>query len=230
MGEQHLSDQARGELRGPAKPDVSLTRDLHPSGAALHQKVALKLSQNRQYAHHHLSGRGARVDVVHQRHELRAFALDLLHDLQEVKLRPGEAVQTIDGGLIPRPEQVEPAPKLGAIPFGSGRLLAEDVAIIHARLGQGLKLKRPILIRGGDAGVAEPASHRAETLCRISAFSHGLSARQVPCETVVQVAVQKLLSFWTVPSLVALSPCLCANPTAGASGTSIRTIPTFVIA
>src|SRR3954467_4927953 len=47
---------------------------------------------------------GARVDVVHHGHELRALALDLLHDLQEVKLGPGEAIQTIDGGLIPRPE------------------------------------------------------------------------------------------------------------------------------
>src|SRR3954464_5578950 len=32
MGEHHLSDEARGELRGPAKPDVPLTRDLPPSG------------------------------------------------------------------------------------------------------------------------------------------------------------------------------------------------------
>src|SRR5215210_1428772 len=36
-------------------------------------------------------------------------------------------------------------------------------------------------------------------LCRRSEFSHRLSARQVPCETVVQAAVQKLLSFWTTP-------------------------------
>ena len=37
----------RSELRGPAKPDVSLTRDPHPSGAPLHQQVALKLGQDR---------------------------------------------------------------------------------------------------------------------------------------------------------------------------------------
>ena len=43
-------------------------------------------SAGRQDAHHHLSGRGARVDVVHQRHELRALALDLFDDLKEVKL------------------------------------------------------------------------------------------------------------------------------------------------
>ena len=30
-------------------------------------------------------------------------------------------------------------------------------------------------------------------------FSHRLSARQVPSETVAQAAVQKLLSFWTTP-------------------------------
>jgi len=66
--------------------------------------------------------------------------------LQEVKLGPGEAIQAVDGGLIPRPEQVEHAPKLGAIPFGSGRLLAEDVAVIHTSLRQSLKLKGPILI------------------------------------------------------------------------------------
>jgi hypothetical protein len=44
-----------------------------------------------------------------------------------------------------------------------------------------------------------------------------------------QTAVHKLLSFWTTPSLVVLSPCLCANPTVDVGGTSIRTIPTFVI-
>src|SRR5215210_693034 len=102
-------------------------------------------------------------------------------------------VQAIDGGLIPRPEQVEHPPKLGALPFGSGRRLAKDVAVVHARLGEGLQLKRPVLIRGGHAGVAEPASHRAETPCRMSGFSYGLSARQVPCETVAQAAVQKSL-------------------------------------
>src|SRR3954453_20797718 len=78
--------------------------------------------------------------------ELRALALDLLHDLQEVKLGPGEAIQAVDGGLIPRPELVEHSPKLTAIPFGSGRLLAKDVAVVHARLGQGLKLKRPVIV------------------------------------------------------------------------------------
>src|SRR5215210_8738472 len=45
-------------------------------------------------------------------------------------------------------------------------------------------------------------------LCGMSAFSHELSARQVPSVIMVQVAVQKLLSFWTAPSLIALSPCL----------------------
>ena len=30
-------------------------------------------------------------------------------------------VQAIDGGLIPWPEQVEHPPKLGSVPFGSGR-------------------------------------------------------------------------------------------------------------
>src|SRR5215207_8683853 len=64
----------------------------------------------------------------------------------------------------------------------------------------------------------------------MSDFSHGIFARQVPSETLVQAAVQKLLSFWTGPSLVALSPCLRGDPTAGAGGTSIRTIPTFIIA
>src|SRR4051812_3484189 len=34
-------------------------------------------------------------------------------------------------------------------------------------------------------------------LCGMSAFSRGLFARQVPSETMVQVAVQKSLSFWT---------------------------------
>src|SRR3954447_12366758 len=142
------------------------------------------------------------------------FALDLLHDLQEVKLGPGEAVQAVDGGLIPRPEQVEHPPKLGAIPFGSGRLLPKDVTVVHASLGQRLKLKRPVLIRGGDARIAEPASHRAETPCRMSDFSHGLFARQVPSETIARTAVHKLLSFWTTPSLVALSPCRGDDPTA----------------
>src|SRR5215210_6648035 len=52
----------------------------------------------------------------------------------------------------------------------------------------------------------------------MSAFSHELFARQVPSVTVVWSAVQKLLSFWMVPSLVALSPCLCANPTGRARG------------
>ena len=33
----------------------------------------------------------------------------------------------------------------------------------------------------------------------MSDFSHGLFARQVPCETVARTAVQKLLSFWTTP-------------------------------
>src|SRR3954469_18937954 len=100
---------------------------------------------------------------------------------------------------------------------------AKDVAIIHARLGQGLQLKRPVLIRGGDARITEPASHRPKTPCRMSGFSHGLFARQVPCETVVQTAR-------TAPSLVALSACLRNDPMAGAGGTSIRTIPTFIIA
>src|SRR3954471_22814972 len=103
---------------------------------------------------------------IRDRKELCAPALDLLHDLQEVKLGSGKAVQAIDGGLIPRPEQVEHPPKLGSVTFGSGRLLAKDVAVVHARLGQGLQLKRPVLIRGGDAGVAEPASHRAKTSVR----------------------------------------------------------------
>src|SRR4051795_7503238 len=44
--------------------------------------------------------------------------------------------------------------------------VAEDVTVVHPRLGQRLKLKRPVLIRGGDAGVSEPASHRAETSVR----------------------------------------------------------------
>ena len=44
----------------------------------------------------------------------------------------------VDNDLIPRPEEVEHAPKLGAIPFGSRRLLAKDVAVVHARLDQGL--------------------------------------------------------------------------------------------
>ena len=45
-----------------------------------------------------------------------------------------------DGGLIPWPEQVEHPPKLGALPVRSRRLLAKDVAVVHARLGQGLQL------------------------------------------------------------------------------------------
>src|SRR3954447_9646419 len=125
------------------------------------------------------------------------FALDLLHDLQEVKLGPGEAVQAVDGGLIPRPEQVEHPPKLGAIPFGSGRLLPKDVAVVHARLGQRLKLKRPVLIRGGDARISEPASHHAETSVQNVSVLARVFARQVPPETMVQAAVQRLLSFWT---------------------------------
>src|SRR5215208_2010304 len=88
---------------GPAKPDLPLTRDLHPSGAPLHQQVALKLGQDRQDTHHHLSSCRARVDVVHQRHEFCARALDLLHDLQQVKLGPGEAIQAVDNDLIPWP-------------------------------------------------------------------------------------------------------------------------------
>ena len=52
----------------------------------------------------------------------------------------------------------------------------------------------------------------------MSGFSYGLFARQVPSVTVVQAAVQKLLSFWTAPLLVALSPCLRNDPTAGAGG------------
>src|SRR5215203_307975 len=56
-----------------------------------------------------------------------------------------------------------PPPAAGALLVSSGRLLAEDVAVVHARLGQRLKLKRPVLIRGGDAGVPEPASQRAKT-------------------------------------------------------------------
>src|SRR5215204_163492 len=86
-----------------------------------------------------------------------------------------------------------PPPAAGALPVRSGRLLAKDVTVVHARLGEGLQLKGPVLIRGGHARVSEPASHRAETPCRRSEFSHWLSARQVPCETVVQTAVQKSL-------------------------------------
>src|SRR5215213_741951 len=52
----------------------------------------------------------------------------------------------------------------------------------------------------------------------MSEFSHGLFARQVPSVTMVRAAVQKLRSFWTDPSLVALSPCLRNDPTAGGSG------------
>src|SRR3954447_16341331 len=85
---------------------------------------------------------------------------------------------------------------------------------------QRFKLKRPVLIRGGGAGVSEPASHGAETLCGMSEFSHALFARQLPCETVVRAAVQKLLRFWTAPSLVALSPCLGDDPAAGAVGSA----------
>src|SRR4051794_16261730 len=47
-------------------------------------------------------------------------------------------------------------------------------------------------------------------------FSHGFFGRQVPSVTMVQTAVQKPLSFWTAPSLVALSPCLRDDPTGGA--------------
>jgi hypothetical protein len=72
--------------------DLPLTCDLHPSGAPLHQQVALELGQDGQDADHHLPGRGARVDVVPQGHELRALALDLLDDLQEVKLGPRKAI------------------------------------------------------------------------------------------------------------------------------------------
>jgi len=46
---------------------------------------------------------------------------------------------------------------------------------------------------------ASKMSGRFSTMCRIPAFSHGLFARQVPSETMVQMAVQKLLSFWTAP-------------------------------
>src|SRR3954447_9966852 len=91
-------------------------------------------------------------------------------------------------------------------------------AVVHARLGQRLKLKGPVLIRGGDAGVAEPASHRAKSPCRMPAFSHGLFAHQASSKTLVQAAVQKLLSFWTVPSLVALPLCL---PVQGRTGWSL---------
>src|SRR5829696_4850780 len=87
-------------------------------------------------------------------------------------------LSTVDGGLIPRPELVEHPPKLGALPVSSGRFLAEDVAVVHARLGHRLKLKRSVLVRGGDAGVAEPASYRPKTPCGKSVYSHGLSARQ----------------------------------------------------
>src|SRR5215207_7018969 len=87
---------------------------------------------------------------------------------------PNAGTKHVDGGLIPRPEQVEHPPKLGAIPFGPGRLLAKDVAVVHARLRQRLQLKRPVLIRGGDAGVAEPASHRAKTSVRnVSVLARG---------------------------------------------------------
>jgi hypothetical protein len=86
--------------------------------------------------------------------------------VQQVKLGPGEAIQPVDNDLIPLPEEVEHPPKFGALLVRSGRFLAKDVAVVQARLGQGLKLKRPILIRGGDAGVAEPASHRAKTSVR----------------------------------------------------------------
>ena len=65
-----------------------------------------------------------------------------------VKLRPRKPIQAIDRDLTPCSEVVEHPPKLdsGSVPFGSGRLLAEDVAVIHARLGQGLKLKRPVIV------------------------------------------------------------------------------------
>jgi hypothetical protein len=43
---QRTVERTRGELRGPAKPDIPLSRDLHPSGAPLHQKVALELGQD----------------------------------------------------------------------------------------------------------------------------------------------------------------------------------------
>jgi hypothetical protein len=53
---------------------------------------------------------------------------------------------TVDNDLIPRPELVEHPPKLGSVTFGSGRLLAKDIAVVHARLRQRLKLKRPVLV------------------------------------------------------------------------------------
>src|SRR4051794_8163828 len=63
----------------------------------------------------------------------------------------------------------------------------------------------------------------------MSAFSHGLFARQVPCETVAQTAVQKLLSFCTAPSLVALSPCLRNDPTVGAIGSAPNCHQTMIV-
>src|SRR4051812_11532492 len=69
-------------------------------------------------------------------------------------------------------EKASGANRQRALPVRSGRLLAEDVTGVHACLGQGLQLKRPVLIRGGDARVAEPASHGAKTSVRnVSVFA-----------------------------------------------------------
>src|SRR5215207_5536208 len=63
----------------------------------------------------------------------------------------------------------------------------------------------------------------------MSSFPHGLFARQAPSEPVARTAVQKLLSFWTAPSLVALSPCLRNDPTAGAVGSAPNCHRTMIV-
>jgi hypothetical protein len=65
-----------------------------------------------------------------QGHELRTLALDLLHDLEEVKLGPSKAIQPVGRDLISRSEVVEHALKFSSVPFGSGRLLPKDVGTL----------------------------------------------------------------------------------------------------
>src|SRR5215207_4226184 len=64
-----------------------------------------------------------------------------------------------------------------------------------------------------------PERHAAGPYCSAVASSRSLLWPPVVV-TMVQTAVQKLLSFWTAPSLVAPSPCLRNDPPAGAVGSA----------
>src|SRR3954466_4190715 len=80
--------------------------------------------------------------------ELCPFALDLLDDLKEVKLRARKAIQAIHDNSVALAQQIEDATEFRPIPLRPGGGLSVEVAVFHPGVGQRLQLKRPILRRG----------------------------------------------------------------------------------